>query len=91
MKKIITLLLFFITAETISQNELGSWNIININMKINQKINVFTESQLRSLAFYNDFHYFYNDFNLFYNDVDLFYNDCVFFTIILIVAFRDFQ
>ena len=58
MKKIIALLLFFITAKTISQNELGSWNIININMKINQKINVFTESQLRSLAFYNDFHYY---------------------------------
>lgn len=58
MKKGIVILLFFITAKTISQNELGSWNIININLKMNQKINVFSEAQLRSLSFYNEFHYY---------------------------------
>lgn len=51
-------MLFFISFETVSQNELGSWNIINVNMKMNLKINVFTEAQLRSLSFYNEFHYY---------------------------------
>lgn len=58
MKKIIALFIFFITAKTISQNELGSWNIINISLKMNQKTTVFTEAQLRSLSFYNEFHYY---------------------------------
>ena len=58
MKKVIVILLFFITAKTISQNELGSWNIINISLKMNQKTTVFTEAQLRSLSFYNEFHYY---------------------------------
>ena len=58
MKKVIVFLLFFITVKAISQNELGSWNIVNINLKMNQKINIFTEAQLRSLSFYNEFHYY---------------------------------
>jgi hypothetical protein len=37
--------------------DLGSWNILNIKYKINEKWNVFGEAQLRSLKFYNNFHY----------------------------------
>ena len=40
------------------KKELGSWNILNVTMKVNPKWNFFTEAQLRSLAFYSDFHYY---------------------------------
>jgi hypothetical protein len=40
------------------QDRLGSWNILNINVKLNPKWSFFTESQLRSLSFYNQFHYY---------------------------------
>lgn len=42
-------LIFFITNIVFSQPKLGSWNIINVNLKINKKWNVFAETQLRSL------------------------------------------
>ncbi len=41
-----------------SQNDIGSWNTTNFNFKINNKWQVFAESQLRSLKFYDDFHYY---------------------------------
>ena len=37
---------------------LGSWNIINIKYNLSEKISFFGEGQLRSLKFYNNFHYF---------------------------------
>jgi hypothetical protein len=37
---------------------LGSWNIVNIRYKINEKWSAFGEAQLRSLQFYNNFHYY---------------------------------
>jgi len=37
--------------------DLGSWNILNIKYNINEKWSVFGETQLRSLRFYNHFHY----------------------------------
>ena len=37
--------------------DLGSWNIINAKYKINEKWSVFGEAQIRSLKFYNNFHY----------------------------------
>jgi hypothetical protein len=39
-------------------SDLGSWNIINIKYKINDKWSVFSEAQLRSLKFYDHFHYY---------------------------------
>ena len=42
----------------IGQGGLGSWNIINITMKLDSKWTVFGESQLRSLSFYDEFHYY---------------------------------
>ena len=41
-----------------AQNGLGSWNILNFSAKIDSKWSFFVEPQLRSLAFYNDFHYY---------------------------------
>jgi len=40
------------------QNQLGSWNILNIKVTVNNKCSMFLESQLRSLSFYNQFHYY---------------------------------
>lgn len=53
-------LLLFIFYHTFcySQNELGTWSTTNINLKINDKWQVFAESQLRSLKFYDNFHYY---------------------------------
>ena len=52
------LVLFLFTATLFSQENLGSWNILNVNLKINSKWNAFTEAQIRSLSFYNEFHYY---------------------------------
>ena len=40
------------------KNNLGSWNILNVTMKINPKWSVFSEGQIRSLSFYDEFHYY---------------------------------
>lgn len=37
---------------------LGSWNILNIRQHLNSKVSLFGEAQLRSLRFYDDFHYY---------------------------------
>ena len=37
---------------------MGSWNILNIKYNVNDKWSVFGEAQLRSLQFYNNFHYY---------------------------------
>ena len=38
--------------------DLGSWNIINIKYNIERNWSVFGEAQLRSLKFYDNFHYY---------------------------------
>jgi hypothetical protein len=38
--------------------DLGSWNIINIKYSMGEKWSVFGEAQLRSLRFYDHFHYY---------------------------------
>jgi hypothetical protein len=38
--------------------DLGSWNIANVKYTLNDKWSVFGEAQLRSLKFYDDFHYY---------------------------------
>ncbi|MEP7108947.1 MAG: DUF2490 domain-containing protein [Ferruginibacter sp.] len=40
------------------QNQIGSWNIINAKVNINNQWSLFIEPQLRSLSFYNQFHYY---------------------------------
>jgi long-subunit fatty acid transport protein len=54
----IALALVFCTMKLVAQNDLGTWNVVNINLKVNKKWNVFAETQLRSLSFYDQFHYY---------------------------------
>ena len=43
----------------VAQNpDLGTWNILNLKYNVNNKWSVFTEAQLRSLKFYNNYHYY---------------------------------
>ena len=37
--------------------DIGSWNILNIKYKINDRFSIFGEGQIRSLKFYDHFHY----------------------------------
>ncbi len=61
MKRVslVTLILILSTPIIIAQNfDLGSWNIVNLKLNVNNKWSLFGESQLRSLKFYNNFHYY---------------------------------
>ena len=63
MKFYKTWLLFCITFyaqnSAIAQSAgLGSWNILNVKYNYNKTWSYFAESQLRSLKFYNEFHYY---------------------------------
>ncbi len=53
----IALLLLCKTSEA-QKIELGSWNIINIKYNVDKKWSFFGEAQIRSLKFYDDFHYY---------------------------------
>ena len=49
----------FVANNSVAQNfDLGSWNILNLKYTGNDKWSVFGEAQLRSLEFYNNFHYY---------------------------------
>lgn len=51
--------LFFSSNLVVAQNfDLGSWNILNIKYNQNEKWSFFGEAQLRSLKFFNNFHYY---------------------------------
>ena len=61
MKRIFLPILVFVLFlnKTYAQNfDLGSWNILNLKYNVNDKWSVFGEAQLRSLKFYNNFHYY---------------------------------
>jgi hypothetical protein len=59
MAKFFGLLIFclphFAKAQAI---DLGSWNILNLKYKVNSKFSLFGEGQIRSLKFYDNFHYY---------------------------------
>ncbi len=59
IQKYISAILLLFTGNICFSQEagLGSWNIFNIKFNINEKWSVFGETQLRSLRFYNNFHY----------------------------------
>ncbi len=59
MKKIALLLLFtaFSNLAKAQTEGLGSWNILNVKYNFNKKWSVFVEGQIRSLKFYDNFHY----------------------------------
>ncbi|MCX7879497.1 MAG: DUF2490 domain-containing protein [Ignavibacteria bacterium] len=54
------LLLYYISINNLFAQtfELGSWNILHLKYNLNEKWSIFGEAQLRSLKFYNDFHYY---------------------------------
>jgi hypothetical protein len=55
----VLLFLFVIKNSIYSQNaSLGSWNILNLKYKLTEKWSFFGEAQLRSLKFYDHFHYY---------------------------------
>jgi hypothetical protein len=41
-----------------SQSGLGTWNLANLKIRLDNRWSVFAEPQLRSLSFYNQFHYY---------------------------------
>lgn len=46
-------------AGTVAQSKgIGSWNLINLKLSLNNKLSLFVEGQIRSLQFYNQFHYY---------------------------------
>ncbi|MBK6331931.1 MAG: DUF2490 domain-containing protein [Bacteroidetes bacterium] len=53
------ILFSFIPFMSLAQSfDLGSWNILNLKYNYNEKWSVFGEAQLRSLKFYDHFHYY---------------------------------
>jgi hypothetical protein len=56
----LTAIMLYYSINTISAQtfELGSWNILNIKYNLDEKLSFFGEGQLRSLKFYNNFHYY---------------------------------
>jgi len=61
MKRVFLVIIFSILLENMSvaqRFDLGSWNILNLKYNIDVKWSVFGETQLRSLKFYNNFHYY---------------------------------
>jgi len=61
MKKALLAVIIFIfwTNSTVAQTtDLGSWNILNLKYNQTDKLSFFAEAQLRSLKFYNHFHYY---------------------------------
>jgi hypothetical protein len=47
----------FFTSLQASAQSTGSWNILNLRMDLNKGFSLFGEAQLRSLKYYDDFHY----------------------------------
>jgi hypothetical protein len=51
-------LIFSITKVDAQKADLGSWNVLNLKYNFDNKWSVFGETQLRSLKFYDHFHYY---------------------------------
>ena len=57
MARVKLLLILFLPWPAIAQSDMGSWNILSAKASITEKWGVFVEGQIRSLKFYNNFHY----------------------------------
>lgn len=57
-KAITIILLFAMTRLTAQSGDLGSWNILNVKYTHSEKLSLLAEAQLRSLKFYDNFHYY---------------------------------
>ncbi|MBL7802385.1 MAG: DUF2490 domain-containing protein [Saprospiraceae bacterium] len=49
---------YFLLTSIAAQAQLGSWNILHLRYQPGQRLTLFGEAQLRSLAFYHQFHYY---------------------------------
>ncbi len=52
------MLVLIASACPVLAQESGSWNVINLSYALHPKWSLFAEGQLRSLRFYDDFHYY---------------------------------
>lgn len=57
LRRLATFFLFYFNVFQISAQSIGSWNIINLRMDLNNGLSLFSEGQLRSLKYYKEFHY----------------------------------
>lgn len=55
---LVPLLVFVFNYCNGQQNDLGSWNIVNIKYSVHDHWSAFGEAQVRSLKFYSNFHYY---------------------------------
>lgn len=58
LRKYYTLIFLCISATISAQNNLGTWNVINLRTDLNNKWSLFGEAQIRSLKLYDHFHYY---------------------------------
>lgn len=58
IKRLIIIALFLPFLSKGQSVGLGSWNILNVKYTLDSQWSIFGEAQLRSLKFYNDFHYY---------------------------------
>ena len=57
LKRFATFFLLYFNVFQISAQSTGSWNILNLRMDLKNRFSLFAEGQLRSLKYYNVFHY----------------------------------
>jgi Protein of unknown function (DUF2490) len=55
---VMAFVLYFVNSSFAQSLDLGSWNILNLKYNHSEKWSVFGEAQLRSLKFYDNFHYY---------------------------------
>jgi len=58
MKKNSLLILFLFILSNNAPAQLGSWSIVNVKSNLDNRWSLFAEAQIRSLRFYNHFHYY---------------------------------
>lgn len=58
MKKTLYFLLPFLISFGKAKAQLGTWNIVNVKTNLSNRWSLFGEAQIRSLKFYNHFHYY---------------------------------
>jgi hypothetical protein len=61
------LLMICLSGNAQSLEKLGSWNTVAMNYKINDKIKIYGEVQLRSFLFYDHFYYYHITTNINYS------------------------
>lgn len=58
MKHCCIYLSLFLLSSTLGAIDLGSWNILNVRYKCTDRLSIIGEGQIRSLQFYQQFHYY---------------------------------